>query len=260
MTAAALLQLEGLRAGYGHVEVLHGVSLTVREGSMVAIVGPNGAGKTTLMGAVMGLLPRRGGTVRYAGSPAGVTEALVMSRAVLVPEQRALFTDMNVEDNLLLGFYPRRRAGDRDARPAMREVFATFPRLEERRRQLARTLSGGERQMLALGRALMCQPRLLLLDEPSLGLAPLIVREIFRVLVELRQRGMSILLVEQNVRVALQVSDYGYVLEMGEVVAEGPSAALARNPRILETYLGQRRRDATGGALAAARNINGPTQ
>jgi branched-chain amino acid transport system ATP-binding protein len=258
MTAAALLQLEGLRAGYGHVEVLHGVSLTVREGSMVAIVGPNGAGKTTLMGAVMGLLPRRGGTVRYAGSPAGVTEALVMSRAVLVPEQRALFTDMNVEDNLLLGFYPRRRAGDRDARPAMREVFATFPRLEERRRQLAGTLSGGERQMLALGRALMCQPRLLLLDEPSLGLAPLIVREIFRVLVELRQRGMSILLVEQNVRVALQVSDYGYVLEMGEVVAEGPSAALARNPRILETYLGQRRRDATADALTAARSS--PTQ
>src|ERR1700691_3979079 len=231
MTAAALLALEGLRAGYGHVEVLHGVSLTVREGSMVAIVGPNGAGKTTLMGAVMGLLPRRGGMVRYAGSPAGVTEALVMSRAVLVPEQRALFTDMNVEDNLLLGFYPRRRAGERDARPAMREVFATFPRLEERRRQLAGTLSGGERQMLALGRALMCQPRLLLLDEASLGLAPLIVREIFRVLVELRQRGMSILLVEQNVRVALQVSDYGYVLEMGEVAAEGPSAALAQDPK-----------------------------
>jgi branched-chain amino acid transport system ATP-binding protein len=260
MTAAALLQLDGLRAGYGHVEVLHGVSLTVREGSMVAIVGPNGAGKTTLMGAVMGLLPRRSGTVRYAGSPAGVTEALVMSRAVLVPEQRALFTDMNVEDNLLLGFYPRRRAGERDARPAMREVFATFPRLEERRRQLAGTLSGGERQMLALGRALMGEPRLLLLDEPSLGLAPLIVREIFRVLAELRQRGMSILLVEQNVRVALQVSDYGYVLEMGEVVAEGPSAALARNPRILETYLGQRPRDTTGDALAAARSIDGPTQ
>ncbi len=124
-----LLQLDGLRAGYGHVEVLHGVSLTVPEGHMVAIVGPNGAGKTTLMGAVMGLLPRRGGTVRYMGEPAGTTEALVASGALLVPEQRALFTDMSVEDNLLLGFYPRRRAGERDARPAMREVFAIFPHL-----------------------------------------------------------------------------------------------------------------------------------
>jgi branched-chain amino acid transport system ATP-binding protein len=237
----ALLELDGLRAGYGHVEVLHGVSLSVREGGIVAIVGPNGAGKTTLMSAVMGLLPRRGGAVRYLGAPAGATEALVMAGAVLVPERRALFADMSVEDNLLLGFYPRRCAGERDARPAMGEVFAIFPHLEPRRRQLAGTLSGGERQMLALGRALMGRPRLLLLDEPSLGLAPLIVREIFRVLVALRQRGLSILLVEQNVRAALQISDYGYVLELGALAAEGPSAELARDPRILETYLGQRR-------------------
>lgn len=241
---APLLQLDGLRAGYGHVEVLHGVSLLVPGGKMVAIVGPNGAGKTTLMGAVMGLLPRRGGSVRYLDAPAGATEAMVASGAVMVPEQRALFTDMSVEDNLLLGFYARRRAGEHDARPSMREVFAIFPRLEERRRQLAATLSGGERQMLALGRALMGRPRLLLLDEPSLGLAPMLVREIFRVLVELRSRGLSILLVEQNVRAALQVSDYGYVLEMGEVAAEGPSADLARDPRVLDTYLGQRRRHA----------------
>jgi branched-chain amino acid transport system ATP-binding protein len=241
---SAPLRLTGLRAGYGPVEVLHGVSLTVPEGKMVAIVGPNGAGKTTLMGAVMGLLPRRGGSVDYQGEPAGGTEAMVTAGAVLVPEKRALFADMNVEDNLLLGHYPRRRAGERDARPAMQEVFAIFPRLAERRRQLAGTLSGGERQMLALGRALMARPRLLLLDEPSLGLAPLMVREIFRVLTDLRRRGLSILLVEQNVRAALQVSDYGYVLEMGEVAAEGVSADLARDPRILETYLGQRRRDA----------------
>ena len=240
--SAPLLQLDGLRAGYGHVEVLHGVSLSVPEGQMVAIVGPNGAGTTTLMGAVMGLLPRRGGTVRYLGEPAGATEALVTAGAVLVPERRALFTDMSVEDNLLLGFYPRRRAGDRNAGPPMREVFAIFPHLEARRRQLAATLSGGERQMLALGRALMGRPRLLLLDEPSLGLAPMLVREIFRVLVDLRRRGLSILLVEQNARAALQVSDYGYVLEMGEIAAEGRSADLARDPRVLETYLGQRRR------------------
>ena len=236
-----LLQLENLRAGYGHVEVLHGVALAVPEGRMVAIVGPNGAGKTTLMSAVMGLLPRSGGTVTYGGTPAGTTESMVAAGAILVPEHRALFADMSVEDNLLLGFYPRRRTGERDARPAMQDVFAIFPRLAERRRQLAATLSGGERQMLALGRALMGRPRLLLLDEPSLGLAPMLVREIFRVLAALRSRGLSILLVEQNVKAALQVSDYGYVLEMGEVAAQGPSAELAQNPRVLETYLGQRR-------------------
>ncbi len=235
-----LLRIEGLRAGYGHVEVLHGVSLTVPEGRMVAIVGPNGAGKTTLMGAVMGLLPRSGGDVRYNGNVAGTTESLVATGAVLVPERRALFADMSVEDNLQLGFYVRHRAGERDPQPSMREVFAIFPRLQERRRQLAGTLSGGERQMLALGRALMARPRLLLLDEPSLGLAPLIVREIFRVLADLRAKGLSILLVEQNVRAALQVSDYGYILEMGEVAAEGPSAELANDQRIIQTYLGQR--------------------
>jgi branched-chain amino acid transport system ATP-binding protein len=242
MTASEpLLHLDGLCAGYGHVEVLHAVTLTVRESQIVAIVGPNGAGKTTLMSAVMGLLPRRGGTVHYSGAPAGTTEALVAAGAVLVPEQRALFTDMSVEDNLLLGFYPRRRLGERDARPSMRDVFTIFPRLEERRRQRAATLSGGERQMLALGRALMARPRLLLLDEPSLGLAPLLVREIFRVLVKLREDGLSILLVEQNVRAALQISDYGYVLEMGEVATEGPAHELALDPGVLETYLGQKR-------------------
>jgi branched-chain amino acid transport system ATP-binding protein len=239
MNPPPLLCIEGLRAGYGHVEVLHGISLIVPVGRMVAIVGPNGAGKTTLMSAVMGLLPRTG-TVQYRGNTAGTTEALVAAGAVLVPERRALFTDMTVEDNLQLGFYVRRRAGERDSQPSMREVFAIFPRLQERRRQLAGTLSGGERQMLALGRALMARPRLLLLDEPSLGLAPMIVREIFRVLAEQRARGLSILLVEQNVRAALQVADYGYVLEMGEVAAEGPSTELAGNRRIVEAYLGQR--------------------
>ena len=236
-----LLRVAGLRAGYGHVEVLHGVALSVPAGAMVAIVGPNGAGKTTLMSAIMGLLPRRAGSVSYDGAPAGDTESLVAAGVIMVPEHRALFSDMSVEDNLLLGFYVRRRAGERDPQPSLREAYAIFPRLQERRRQIAGTLSGGERQMLALGRALMARPRLLLLDEPSLGLAPMLVREIFRVLVTLRARGIAILLVEQNVRAALQVSDYGYVLEMGEMAAEGPSADLARNPRVLETYLGQRR-------------------
>ena len=247
-----LLRIDNLHAGYGHVEVLHGVSLVVPEGSMVAIVGPNGAGKTTLMGAVMGLLPRTGG-VHYAGAAAGTTEELVAAGAVLVPETRALFTGMSVEDNLLLGFYVRQRAGERDARPSLREVYAIFPRLQERRRQIAGTLSGGERQMLALGRALMARPKLLLLDEPSLGLAPLIVRDIFRVLADLRARGQSILLVEQNVRAALQVSDYGYVLEMGEVAAEGPSADLASNARIASVYLGR----ATFGRNAVSSPISG---
>jgi branched-chain amino acid transport system ATP-binding protein len=237
----ALLRVDGLHAGYDKVEVLHGVSLVVPESRMVAIVGPNGAGKTTLLGAIMGLLPRIGGHVLYRDKPAGSTEALVASGAVLVPERRALFADMSVEDNLLLGAYARRRAGGRDASTTMREVFTIFPRLQERQRQLAGTLSGGERQMLALGRALMARPRLLLLDEPSLGLAPLIVRAIFRILTELRAQGLSILLVEQNVRAALQVSDYGYVLEMGAVVMEGPSSDLAGDTRIIGTYLGQRR-------------------
>jgi branched-chain amino acid transport system ATP-binding protein len=212
----ALLRIESLCAGYGKVEVLHGVSLVVPEGRTVAIVGPNGAGKTTLMSAVMGLLPRTG-SVRYRDAPAGTTETLVAAGAVLVPERRALFADMSVEDNLLLGAYARYRSGTRDAPATMREVFEIFPRLRERRRQLAGTLSGGERQMLAL------------------------VREIFRVLADLRARGLSILLVEQNVRAALQISDYGYVLEMGTVAAEGPGSELANDPRILETYLGQRR-------------------
>ncbi len=237
----ALLRVDRLHAGYGKVEVLHGVSLVVPEGCMVAIVGPNGAGKTTLLSAIMGLLPRIGGHVLYCDEPAGSTEALVASGAVLVPERRALFADMSVEDNLLLGAYTRRRAGNRDTSASMRDVFTTFPRLEERRRQLAGTLSGGERQMLALGRALMARPRLLLLDEPSLGLAPMIVRAIFRVLADLRASGLSILLVEQNVRAALQVSDYGYVLEMGAIVTEGRSSDLANDARVIATYLGARR-------------------
>jgi branched-chain amino acid transport system ATP-binding protein len=235
-----LLQIEGLTAGYGKAEVLHGVTLSVAARQVVAIVGPNGAGKTTLMHAVMGLLPRTGRVV-LAGEDAGDAGWLVGRGVVLVPETRALFTGMSVQDNLELGAFARWRRGARDLQPAMAEVFAIFPRLGERRRQAAGTLSGGERQMLALGRALMGQPRLLLLDEPSLGLAPLVVQEIFRVIGALRDRGIAILLVEQNARAALQVADYGYVLEMGRVALQGRSAMLAADPRMIETYLGRRR-------------------
>ena len=235
-----LLEVVGLSAGYGRAEVLHGVDLLVKTPQIVAIVGPNGAGKTTLMHAIMGLIPRTG-RVLFAGENAGDVGSLVRRGVVLVPETRALFTDMSVEDNLVLGGFARHRAGARDGAAKMADVLAIFPRLAERRRQLAGTLSGGERQMLALGRALMGQPRLLLLDEPSLGLAPKIVQDIFRVIAALRERGIAILLVEQNARAALQVADYGYVLEMGRVALRGPSAALAADARVLETYLGRRR-------------------
>jgi len=235
-----LLSVSGLSAGYGKAEVLHEVSLTVAERQLVAIVGPNGAGKTTLMHAVMGLLPRLG-SVGFMGEPAGDSGWMVQRGVVLVPETRALFTDMSVEDNLLLGGFARWRQGARDLQTSLAEVFDVFPRLAERRRQSAGTLSGGERQMLALGRALMGRPSLLLLDEPSLGLAPKIVADIFKVIRRLRDRGIAILLVEQNARAALQMADYGYVLEMGRVVLEGPCATLAQDARVIETYLGRRR-------------------
>lgn len=238
-----LLSVENLSAGYGKAEVLHGVSLAIAEKQIVAIVGPNGAGKTTLMHAVMGLLPRSG-VVSFRGQDAGDVGWMVRRGVVLVPESRALFTDMSVEDNLLLGGFVRWRQGARDLRPAMDEVFGVFPRLAERRRQLAGTLSGGERQMLALGRALMGRPGLLLLDEPSLGLAPKIVADIFRVIGALRDRGIAILLVEQNARAALQMADYGYVLEMGRVALEGPCAELVADARVVETYLGRKREPA----------------
>jgi branched-chain amino acid transport system ATP-binding protein len=236
----ALLDIRHLHVAYGKVEAVHDVSLSVAPGTIVTVIGPNGAGKTTLLGAVLGLLPSRGG-IAFHGKPLASlsVEQRVARGLILVPERRELFAAMSVADNLELGAFHRARAGDRGWRETLAEVYQRFPRLSERRDQLAGTLSGGERQMLAMGRALMGKPKLLLLDEPSLGLAPLIVREIFSIIAALRATGVSILLVEQNARAALQVSDYGYVLETGELAVEGPSAELAANPRVAATYLGR---------------------
>ncbi len=240
MAAANVLEVRNLCVSYGKVEALHRVSLKVRAGQIVTVIGPNGAGKTTLLSAVMGLLGRTGGGVEFLGSDLGEIEVerMVAMGMTLVPEKRELFGEMSVEDNLLLGAFLRRRMGHRDEREGIAGVYEIFPRLKERRAQWAGTLSGGERQMLAVGRALMAKPQLLMLDEPSLGLAPLIVREIFRVLGDLRKTGVAILLVEQNARAALQIADYGYVLETGEVALEGASEDLEGNPKVVESYLG----------------------
>jgi branched-chain amino acid transport system ATP-binding protein len=233
------LEVRGFSAGYGRVEVLHALDLKLDKGEIVTVIGPNGAGKTTLLAALMGLIPARG-SVCYAGEELASlpTEARV-PRLCLVPECRELFGDLSVADNLLLGGFARLHgAGARRLHDDMARVYQRFPHLRERRGQLASTLSGGERQMLALGRALMARPRVLMLDEPSLGLAPRIVRDIFHVIADLKSTGMSILLVEQNARAALQVADYGYVLEMGEFVLQGAAADLAASPRVAESYLG----------------------
>ncbi len=235
----AILEIRDLCVSYGKVEALHHANLKVEAGRIVTVIGPNGAGKTTMLGAIMGLLPAKGEVVFMGEAQTDIeVEHLVSMGMTLVPEKRELFGEMSVEDNLLLGAFQRYRAGDRDQGRTMDEVFRLFPRLRERRAQLAGTLSGGERQMLAVGRALMAKPRLLMLDEPSLGLAPLIVREIFHIIADLKKTGVAILLVEQNARAALQIADYGYVLETGSMVLEGSSQQLADDPRVVETYLG----------------------
>ena len=234
-----VLEVRDLTVSYGKVEALSNANIKVGEGQIVTVIGPNGAGKTTMLSAIMGLLESKG-KVDFDGTIEGVpvVERMVARGMNLVPEKRELFGEMTVEDNLVLGAFQRHRSGHRDHAQTMEEVYQLFPRLRERRSQLAGTLSGGERQMLAGGRALMAKPKLLMLDEPSLGLAPLIVREIFRIISELRRRGVSILLVEQNARAALQVADYAYVLETGEIAMEGPARQLADDPRVIEAYLG----------------------
>ena len=238
-TEKKLLDVSGLRVAYGKVEALTGIDLTLKEGNLVTVIGPNGAGKTTLLSAIMGILPSKG-SIHFNGidfiSPD--VETLVGHGLSLVPEKRELFSSMTIQDNLLLGAFQRYRRGDKSYTQTLGEIYSLFPRLWERRQQQAGTLSGGERQMLAIGRAMMSKPKLLMLDEPSLGLAPLITREIFRTFTDLRRQGVSILLVEQNARAALKVADYAYVLEGGQIAMQGPAAELANDPKVIEAYLG----------------------
>jgi branched-chain amino acid transport system ATP-binding protein len=244
-----MLEVKGLSVRYGAVEAVREVSFFVCEGEVVTLIGPNGAGKTTTLLALMRLLPAQG-EARYGGDDlfAQETEALVGRGLVLVPEKRELFADMTVEDNLRLGAFTRFRRGERDLKGDLDYVYSLFPRLRERRRQLAGTMSGGEQQMLAVGRGLMVRPKLLMLDEPSLGLAPLIVQEIFSILAKLKAEGTTILLVEQNARAALKLADRGYVLDAGELVLEGPASELSQDPRVLESYLGLKSETATAEA------------
>jgi branched-chain amino acid transport system ATP-binding protein len=242
---STLLSVSDVHVSYGKVEAVRSVSLEVASNEIVTIVGANGAGKTTLLNAIMGVLPLKG-RVTFAGSDlAGMEiEDRVAAGLCLVPEHRELFSAMNVEDNLQLGAFraPRGRAA-----ASFERVYTLFPRLKERRKQLAGTLSGGEQQMLAMGRALMGTPKLLMLDEPSLGLAPIIVADIFRIVTELRKSGVSVLLVEQNAIGALRIADRAYVMELGEFVLSGSAPVIAADPRVAASYLGFQTEGATAG-------------
>lgn len=233
-----LLELKNIVAGYGSIMALKGISLSVREGSIVSLIGANGAGKSTTMRTIMGLVSLREGEIRFKGAPLSGTKPyqVVHEGISLVPEGRQILQNMSVEENLYLGAYQR---SDKDGIAAdLKKVYERFPRLEERKKQFGGTLSGGEQQMLAIGRALMGQPKLLLLDEPSLGLAPLLVKSIFETIRAINQSGVTILIVEQNARAALKLATRGYVLELGRVVMEDTAAHLLANPSIQEAYLG----------------------
>jgi branched-chain amino acid transport system ATP-binding protein len=236
--AAPFLEVKGLTVRYGNVEALHGVDLEVRQGEIVTILGANGAGKTTTLQTISGLLRPASGEVRFEGQPAHLVKAhqLVRMGVAQAPEGRRIFGTLTVKENLDLGAFTRTDQAEIAA--SRQRVYGLFPVLEERRTQLAGTLSGGEQQMLAIGRALMAKPRLLLLDEPSLGLAPLLVRAIFQVIREINAQGVTVLLVEQNARAALKLAHRGYVMEVGKIVHQGPAADLAADPKVLNAYLG----------------------
>ncbi|MCW5611597.1 MAG: ABC transporter ATP-binding protein [Rubrivivax sp.] len=229
-----MLEVRGLGSRYGRIPALEGIALRVRPGELVAIVGANGAGKTTLLRTLSGVQPASAGSLRFEGADIGRCSPRQRVRLgiVQVPEGRQVFAALSVEDNLLLGAYARGSAATLD------EIWTLFPVLRDKRSELAGMLSGGQQQMLALGRALMADPRLLLLDEPSMGLAPLLVAEIFGQVAALKARGTTILLVDQNARAALAVADRGYVMETGRIVLEGPAADLLRDPQVREAYLG----------------------
>jgi branched-chain amino acid transport system ATP-binding protein len=241
---APLLSVSGTSISYGKVEAVRSVSLDVNANEIVTIVGANGAGKTTLLNAIMGILPQHG-RITFDGIDLAALdiEDRVAAGLSLVPEHRELFGTMSVEDNLLLGAF---RIPKATAAKSFERVYALFPRLKERRQQLAGTLSGGEQQMLAMGRALMGEPRLLMLDEPSLGLAPLIVADIFKIIGELRAAGVSVLLVEQNAKAALQIADRAYVMELGAFILDGPAQAISADQRVIASYLGFQHANASG--------------
>src|SRR4030042_1087084 len=235
-----LLEIRDINTYYGNIHALKGVSLHVDRGEIVTVIGGNGAGKTTLLNTISGVLHSRTGEILFEDQRIGrlSPDKVVRVGISQVPERRQVFSTMNVLDNLLLGAYLRRGRDKKDEiRTDLNSVFEIFPVLKDRQKQMGGTLSGGEQQMLALGRGLMAKPKLLLLDEPSLGLAPLLVREIFRVAGELREHGTTILLVEQNARAALRLADRGYVLETGEVVVEGSSEELLHDERVQKAYL-----------------------
>jgi branched-chain amino acid transport system ATP-binding protein len=234
-----LLQAKDISVSYGKIAAVRQVSLSINAGQIVTVIGPNGAGKSSLLKALTGVLPYRG-NVQYAGRDidALALEDRVEAGLYLVPEERALFSELSVEENLILGGFAHRKDGIQALAGLRNDIYDLFPRLRERHKQLAGTLSGGERQMLALGRALMGKPKLLLLDEPSLGLAPRIVREIFQIILRLGERGASLVVVEQNARAALQIADYGYVIEQGRVALEGPAEKLQSDENVVASYLG----------------------
>ena len=233
----ALLEIRNLQVNYGPIQAIRGIDLDVEEGKIVALLGANGAGKTTTLRAISGVLKPSGGTITLGGEPIGKRASKVARQGIsMSPEGRLIFYGLTVEENLKAGAYTQKDKAR--VQENMQRVYKMFPVLEQRRKQQASTLSGGEQQMLAIGRALMADPKVLLLDEPSLGLAPLIIEDIFRVLQEIRAEGTTILIVEQNALMTLEIADYAYVLELGQISMQGPASELIHDERLVEAYLG----------------------